>query len=60
MNYKNFSGGLFCPLLFFLLEKFLKSRTTDVSGSGKTLSIYNMIDYDIFTELITRKCECER
>lgn len=27
---------------------------------GKPVSIYNMIDYDIFTKLITKDCECER
>jgi hypothetical protein len=60
MSFRNLSGGLLCPLLFFLLGKFLKSHTTDVSGPGKTLIHIYMIDYDIFTKLITRNCECER
>jgi hypothetical protein len=49
MNFKNFSGGLIGPPLFFLLEKFLNSTPLTFLEPGKPLSIYNMIDYDLFT-----------
>lgn len=48
------------PSPLFPSGKFLKSHTADVSGLGKNLIHIYMIDYDIFTKLIMRKCECER
>jgi len=55
-NFKGFSGGLFCPLFFFLFEEIFEIGDLCHSlNPERPSSIYNMIDYDVFTKLVMKK-----
>jgi hypothetical protein len=57
INFENFSGGLFCPLFFPDVEIFEIAYRWRFWNQRTPLSIYNMIDYDVFAKFRTKDCK---